>query len=199
MGMDLRFQEVIVSRWSRPVPARDSNPEHDPLHGLPDSRTPTIAVGGVGVSRAHSSGGYAPVRSRTALLQTEAVSYCKSVHHRVLDSERQPIYWLCIVHIYFDYAVWGVRMRMDGYFAHRFRTLKIRKPMEESDLRAADEAILDVLKEGRSTKGLIVDETGYSRNTVYNRLEVLQAAGHVKLVHEPTRLFELVSDPRDDN
>lgn len=71
--------------------------------------------------------------------------------------------------------------------------------MDQSNLRPADEDILDVLKEGRATKGLIVDETGYSRNTIYNRLEVLQAAGYVKVAHEPTRLFELVSDPRDSN
>jgi DNA-binding IclR family transcriptional regulator len=71
--------------------------------------------------------------------------------------------------------------------------------MDESDLRPADKAILDVLSQGCATKGLLVDETGYSRNTVYNRLEVLQAAGHVRLVHEPTRLFELVSDPRDSD
>lgn len=68
--------------------------------------------------------------------------------------------------------------------------------MDASDLRAADEAILDVLSHGRATKGMLVDESGYSRNTVYNRLEVLEAAGHVKVVHESTRLFELVSDPR---
>jgi uncharacterized membrane protein len=88
---------------------------------------------------------------------------------------------------------------MSGYFAHGSCTLRIPKTMEESDLRPVDKAILDVLTEGRATKGLIVDETGYSRNTVYNRLEVLQAAGHVKLVHEPTRLFTLVSDPRQSD
>lgn len=71
------------------------------------------------------------------------------------------------------------------------------EPMNEADLRPADGAILDVLSEGRATKGMLVDETGYSRNTVYNRLEVLQAADHVRTVHEPTRLFELVSDPRE--
>lgn len=70
-------------------------------------------------------------------------------------------------------------------------------PMDESDLRPADEAILDVLQDGRATKGMLVDESGYSRNTVYNRLEVLEAAGHVRVVHESTRLFELVSDPRE--
>jgi DNA-binding IclR family transcriptional regulator len=69
--------------------------------------------------------------------------------------------------------------------------------MDVEDLRPADDAILDVLQEGRATKGMLVDETGYSRNTVYNRLEVLQAADHVRTVHEPTRLFELVSDPRE--
>jgi len=71
--------------------------------------------------------------------------------------------------------------------------------MYEDDLRPADEAILDVLQEGRATKGMLVDESGYSRNTVYNRLEVLEAAGHVHVVHESTRLFELVSDPREKN
>jgi DNA-binding IclR family transcriptional regulator len=69
--------------------------------------------------------------------------------------------------------------------------------MEADELRPADEAILDVLQEGRATKGMLVDETGYSRNTVYNRLEVLEAAGHVRVIHESTRLFELVADPRN--
>jgi uncharacterized membrane protein len=72
-------------------------------------------------------------------------------------------------------------------------------PMDEDDLRPADEAILDVLQSGRATKGMLVDESGYSRNTVYNRLKVLQAAGHVEVIHEPTRLFGLVSDPRESN
>lgn len=70
--------------------------------------------------------------------------------------------------------------------------------MDVDDLRPADESILDELKNGRATKGMLVDETGYSRNTVYQRLEVLQAAGHVDVVHDKTRLFELVSDPRED-
>lgn len=68
--------------------------------------------------------------------------------------------------------------------------------MDKDDLRRADEAILDVLRNGRATKGMLVDETGYSRNTIYNRLEVLEAAEHIRVVHEPTRLFELVTDPR---
>jgi len=69
-------------------------------------------------------------------------------------------------------------------------------PMDPDDLRPADEDILDELREGRATKGALVDWTGYSRNTIYNRLNVLEAAGHVVVVHEGTRLFELESDPR---
>jgi DNA-binding transcriptional ArsR family regulator len=69
--------------------------------------------------------------------------------------------------------------------------------MDEDDLKGADEAILDALADGRATKGALVDWTGYSRNTVYNRLEVLEAGGLIECVHEGTRLFELVEDPRD--
>jgi len=79
---------------------------------------------------------------------------------------------------------------------HMARAQPEQEPMDSDDLRPADEALLDVLSEGRATKGMLVDESGYSRNTVYNRLEVLEAAGHVTVVHEPTRLFELVNDPR---
>jgi DeoR/GlpR family transcriptional regulator of sugar metabolism len=78
------------------------------------------------------------------------------------------------------------------------RAQPIHESMDKHDLRPADEAILDVLQDGRATKGMLVDETGYSRNTIYNRLEVLKAAGHVFTVHEGTRLFELTSDPRCD-
>lgn len=78
-------------------------------------------------------------------------------------------------------------------------------PMDPDDLTATDKAILRVLKEGRgdgpwgiATKGRLVDETGFSRNTVYNRLEVLDAAGHVELLHEGTREWMFVDDPRDE-
>jgi len=76
------------------------------------------------------------------------------------------------------------------------RAAPLRKRMDATDLRPADVDILDLLGDGRATKGYLVDETEYSRNTVYHRLEVLEAAGHVACVHEPTRLFELVDDPR---
>lgn len=68
----------------------------------------------------------------------------------------------------------------------------------KTELSDADMAIVTALGErGNLTKGAIVDETEYSRNTVYTRLEVLQAAGVVECVHESTRLFTLAADPRD--
>ena len=73
------------------------------------------------------------------------------------------------------------------------------KPMDPDDLRPADKQILDQLKEGRATKGALVDWTEFSRNTIYNRLEVLEAAGYIICVHDGTRLFELVNDPREDD
>ncbi|WP_254523166.1 helix-turn-helix transcriptional regulator [Natrinema caseinilyticum] len=77
--------------------------------------------------------------------------------------------------------------------------------MDADDLTRTDRAILDVLKEGHggdepwgiATKGRLVDETDFSRNSVYNRLEVLEAAGFVELIHEPTREFRFVEDPRE--
>ena len=70
--------------------------------------------------------------------------------------------------------------------------------MDADDLGDVDRAILDELHGGRATKGALIDWTGYSRNSIYNRLEVLEAAGFVECVHEGTRLFELIEDPRDD-
>jgi Fe2+ or Zn2+ uptake regulation protein len=69
-------------------------------------------------------------------------------------------------------------------------------PRTADELTDSDRAILDVLATGRATKGYLIDETGLSRNTVYNRLEILEAAGNIREVHSPTRLFEIVDDPR---
>ena len=73
------------------------------------------------------------------------------------------------------------------------------RDMDADDLSKVDQAILDVLKEGRATKGALTDWTGFSRNSVYNRLEVLEAGDLVVCVHEGTRLFELIDDPRKGN
>jgi uncharacterized membrane protein len=73
--------------------------------------------------------------------------------------------------------------------------------MNADDLTEVDRAILDELHNGRATKGALVDWTGYSRNSIYNRLEVLEVAEFITCAHEGTRLFELIEDPRegDDN
>ena len=65
------------------------------------------------------------------------------------------------------------------------------------ELTDADHAILDHLVEGRCTQGYIADETGLSRQQVYNRLNVLTAAGYVEKIHKSTALYELVNDPRE--
>lgn len=70
--------------------------------------------------------------------------------------------------------------------------------MKKDNLTDVDRAILDELQNGRATKGALVEWTGYSRNSVYNRLEALEPAGAIKCVHEGTRLFEIVVDPRED-
>lgn len=70
--------------------------------------------------------------------------------------------------------------------------------IEEEDLTDSDREILDVLADGRLTKGAIVGRTGLHRNTVRNRLDVLVAADAVDAVHKGTKLYELIDDPRDD-
>lgn len=69
--------------------------------------------------------------------------------------------------------------------------------MGEEELTESDEQILVELSTGAKTKGALVDATNLARNTVYNRLEVLEANGIIECVHEPTRLFEIRNDPRE--
>ena len=68
--------------------------------------------------------------------------------------------------------------------------------MDADDLTEADHAILDELAEGARTKKAIVDQTGLHRNTVGNRLDVLQAGEIIDCIHQTTALYELVEDPR---
>lgn len=60
--------------------------------------------------------------------------------------------------------------------------------------------VLDVLAEhGLATTGMIVDRSGYSRPTVSKRLDRLYAAGAIEYEHEPTALWRLVEDPREES
>lgn len=71
------------------------------------------------------------------------------------------------------------------------------EPMSPDELRPADREILDVLSDGRATKGMLMDECELSQTSVYERLEVLEEADHIRLVHATTSLWELVDDPRE--
>jgi len=60
----------------------------------------------------------------------------------------------------------------------------------------ADEAVLEVLKDGRANPLLIRENTGLSKQRVNDALIRLRTAGWVERV---TRgLYELVDDPRSD-
>lgn len=61
----------------------------------------------------------------------------------------------------------------------------------------SDEAILEVLDEGRATPKMLIDWTGLSKPTVHARLNVLIATGAVEKIHD-SGVYELVNDPRDD-
>jgi DNA-binding Lrp family transcriptional regulator len=78
-------------------------------------------------------------------------------------------------------------------------TMAVEQPAvtDADDLTDADRAILDELQVGARTKKAIVDATGLHRNTVGNRLDVLEAAEFIECVHETTALYELIDDPRE--
>ena len=78
--------------------------------------------------------------------------------------------------------------------------MAVKQPdvIDADDLTDADRAILEELQAGARTKKYIIDETGLHRNTVGNRIDVLEAGEIVRSLHETTALYELVDDPRDD-
>lgn len=67
--------------------------------------------------------------------------------------------------------------------------------INKEDLSKVDRAILDELRKGARTKGYLVDATGYHRNTIWHRLEVLEAGDVIRCIHDSTALYELVEDP----
>ena len=78
--------------------------------------------------------------------------------------------------------------------------MAVKQPdvIDADDLTDADQAILDELQAGARTKKYIIDETGLHRNTVGNRMDVLEAGDVVRSLHETTALYEIVDDPRDE-
>lgn len=63
------------------------------------------------------------------------------------------------------------------------------------DRTDADEQILRFLREGARTQSYIVDETGFSRTHIRNRLQLMEARGWVENIHEKSALWELRNDP----
>jgi len=66
--------------------------------------------------------------------------------------------------------------------------------LNEDDLGPADEAILEMLQDGRVTAPYVAEETGYSLQYVRDRLSRLVEHGNARKVYEG--LYELVEDPR---
>lgn len=65
--------------------------------------------------------------------------------------------------------------------------------MAEIDLSPTDEAILEMLREGRCTPAYIATKRDYSRAHVRNRLQRLTEHGYVTRLHKG--LYELATDP----
>jgi len=61
------------------------------------------------------------------------------------------------------------------------------------------DSVLDTLAErGFATTGMLIEETELTRPTLAKRLDKLHASGAIEYVHEPTALWELVNDPREE-
>lgn len=70
--------------------------------------------------------------------------------------------------------------------------------MDAEDLREADWAIIDVLREGRNNAPNLADRTGYSKQYIRERLQRLSAEG--MLTNIGSGIYELNADsvPDDD-
>jgi len=53
-------------------------------------------------------------------------------------------------------------------------------------------------KRGNLTTGALVDFTSLSRPTVTKRLDRLHAGDCIEYLHQPTALWRLIRDPRDE-
>ena len=65
-------------------------------------------------------------------------------------------------------------------------------------LKDVDKQILDLFHEGDRTQSYLVDETGYTRQYIHQRLEVLEAAGYIENIHAKSALYHLLTDPREN-
>ncbi|WP_227380876.1 MarR family transcriptional regulator [Haladaptatus halobius] len=65
-------------------------------------------------------------------------------------------------------------------------------------LKDVDKQLLDLFHEGDRTQSYLVDETGYTRQYIHQRLEVLEAAGYIENIHAKSALYHLITDPREN-
>jgi len=65
-------------------------------------------------------------------------------------------------------------------------------------LKDIDRDILNQLQHGDRTQSFLVDETGYSRQYVHQRLEVLEASGYIENIHATSALYHLVENPMEN-
>jgi predicted ArsR family transcriptional regulator len=65
------------------------------------------------------------------------------------------------------------------------------------DLNTTDERILDLLREGRETRGSIATQLGKHENYIGERLKWLRVHNVVQYHHKETGLYELIEDPRE--
>jgi DNA-binding Lrp family transcriptional regulator len=61
-----------------------------------------------------------------------------------------------------------------------------------------EKVLNEFVEKGNLTTGAIVEFTDLSRPTVTKRLDRLYAAENIDYLHEPTALWRLVEDPRDE-
>lgn len=66
------------------------------------------------------------------------------------------------------------------------------------ELSEAEAAVMDVLRDGRATTGYIVEQTSYSNPHINTQLKLLRAKNYIQRIHEPTALYELIHDPREE-
>lgn len=62
-----------------------------------------------------------------------------------------------------------------------------------------ERVVEELTENGNLTTGALVDFTGLSRPTVTKRLDRLHAAEYIEYLHEPTALWRLVKDPREND
>jgi len=65
--------------------------------------------------------------------------------------------------------------------------------LDAEDLSPAQDAALEMLREGRVTAPFVAEETGYSLQYVREQLTDLLKHGHVEKIHDG--LYELVDEP----